>query len=364
VNPLLACGALWTSLLPDPMGGPPPGDCLAVGAEVAGRFERHWPDGGVDRALTMPRSRLALGIEQGEAGARFVLGTVRSGGDSSYIGVDGEALVPRVEVAEARVQVPRLGLLLSGGLVDDPWVVSSNLAWTHRASAPGFAEEHGWQDRSDIGGLAAWTAPDGWATVAFTSTTGEGLARRERNTGLDSSVLVLVRPLTASELPEALEVAFYGRDGSRGLGLAQNHRLGARLSSTVGPVQGAVEHLRALGVGGDSLREPRGTSAWLAAAPGLPVVGFLRYDRLDESADFENDVTKVVRAGAGLPLPSDVDRPTARLMLLAEQRTTDPAVTEVAGARSERQQMMLGLQLDVNLQGAVPLSPIDPLTRP
>lgn len=364
MSSLLTCAALWTSVLPDPMGAAPGSECLAVGADVAGRFERYWPSGGIDRGLTLPRARLAIGAEQQQVGARFVWGTVRSGGDSSYIGVDGEALVPRVEVAEARLRLPDHGLVLAGGLVDDPWVVSSNLAWGHRASAPGFAEENRWQDRSDIGGLAAWSAPHGWTTVAVTLTTGEGLARRERNTGLNTAALVVVRPLTATQHPDALTVSLYGRDGSRGLGLSQDHRMGGRLSSQWGPVQGAVEFLQAHGVGGDALREPSGSSFWVSAAPGLPVAGFVRLDRLDQSGSRDNDQVRVLRAGAGLPFGAGGDIVPARLMLLAEHRTIDAGATAVAGGAAERQRMMLGLQLDVNLQGAVPLVAIDPLSRP
>ena len=361
---LLTCAALWTSLLPDPMGVSPKSDCLAVGADAAGRFERYWPGGGIERAMTLPRARVAIGAEQQHVGARFVWGTVRSGGDSSYIGVDGEALVPRVEVAEARVRLPELGLVVAGGLVDDPWVVSSNLVWGHRASAPGFGEESGWQERSDTGGLAAWSSPGSWATVAVTSTTGEGLARRERNSGLNTSVLILARPLMATGLPDALTVSLYGREGSRGLGLSRDHRLGGRLSTELGPVQGTVEHLRAFGVGGDGLRAPRGSSIWVSAAPGLPVAGFVRFDRMDELADREDDEIHTLRVAAGVPLGTAGDIAPARLMLLAEQRIIDAGVTGVAGAAAERQRMMLGLQLDVNLQGAAPLVAIDPLSRP
>ena len=51
MNPLLLCGALWTSVVPDPMGGAGSSDCLAVGASMAGRFERHWPIGLVTPGL-------------------------------------------------------------------------------------------------------------------------------------------------------------------------------------------------------------------------------------------------------------------------------------------------------------------------
>jgi len=364
MNPLLLCGALWTSVVPDPMGGAGSSDCLAVGASMAGRFERHWPSGGVDRALTLPRARLSLGLEQQDVGARVILGTVRSGGEDSYIGVDGEALVPRVEVAEARLKVPELGLVVAGGLVDDLWVVSSNLAWGHRAVAAGFAEESGWQDRSDIGGTLAWTSLDAWTSVAVSTSTGEGLARRERNTGLNTSALVVARPLTSAVAPNALEVTVFARDGSRGLGLARDHRLGGRMSSAFGPVQGAVEHLRTYGVGADSLREPRGSSVWVAVAPGVPLTGLVRFDRIDESVDYEGDLTHVLRVAAGVPWPLQAEQAPARMMALVERYDRQVAVTQLAGARAEREHLMVGLHLEVNLQGAVATTPIDPLARP
>lgn len=364
MNPLLLCGALWTSVVPVPMGTAGTPDCLAVGAQVAGRLERHWPQGGVDRTLSLPRARVSLGMEQQDVGARVILGTVRSGGEDSYIGVDGESLVARVELAEARLKVPELGLVVAGGLVDDLWVVRSNLAWGHRALAAGLAEETGWQDRSDIGGTVAWTSPESWASVAASITTGEGLARRERNAGLNTSVLWVARPLAAAVTPSALEVAVFARDGSRGLGLARDHRLGGSVSSTVGPVQGAVEHLRTYGVGGNSLRMPRGSSVWVAAAPGVPFAGLVRLDRIDESADYDGDRTHVLRVAAGVPWPPQSEQAPARVMAMMERHDRQVAVTQLAGARAERVHVVVGLQIEVNLQGAVATTSIDPRARP
>ncbi len=192
----LACAALLTPLLAPALGSDPAeAGCLAAGIEVAGRFDKTLPAGGLDRQLSLPRALASLGLAQGGAGARVVLGAVRSGGDDGYVGVDGEALVPRIEVAEARYRLPVAGLSVAAGLVDDPWVGTGNLSWMHRSMVPGLAEDQGWNERSDLGGLVGWTAPASWVTLTGTWTTGEGLARRERNIGQDVAGLLVLRPL-------------------------------------------------------------------------------------------------------------------------------------------------------------------------
>ncbi len=365
-----ACAALFTALLPAAPGpAADPGACGAIGLDLAGRAEARWPAGGLDRPLTLPRGRLALGLEQPGAGARVVLGTVRSGGDDGYIGVDGEALVPRVEVAEARARVEPWGLSLAAGLVDDPWVAPGDLATGQRSLAPGLGEGLGWLDRSDIGGLAAWTSPGGWATAAATLTTGEGLARRERNEGHNLAGLLMVHPLTGADRADALVVSAYARDGSRGLGLARDHRAGLRVHGAWGPTRGGVEHLRAWGVGGDGLRQPHATSAWAGLRPGLPVAAELRVDHVVEGdaappAGARPTAARQELLGAvGLSLPPKGAPSPARLLLVGARGAADPALVAIAGSAAAQTQTRVGLQLDVHLQGAAALTPLDPLAR-
>jgi hypothetical protein len=349
-----ACAALLSPLLSPALGSDlaSPG-CIAAGLEMAGRVEQRFPSGGIDRAFALPRARTGVGVSAQGAGARLLLGTVRSGGDDGYIGVDGEALVPRVEVADARFQAPAVGLSIAAGLVDDPWVVTGNQAWGYRPFAAEMSQDQGWNERSDLGALAAWTSPGAWVTAATTLTSGEGLARRERNGGQNLAGLVVVRPMAATAHPDGLQVTIYGRDGSRGLGLSRDHRLAGRVSGQLGPALGGVEHMRAWGVAGDAARRPTGWSAWAGTRADQPLALVARLDRIDLDPDGDDDRLHVLRAGAGARLPWRASPAPARLMAVLERTHRQPDATALAGATAEQVQGFVGLQLDVQLWGAL-----------
>lgn len=350
------CLALATPLLPTAMdldAAPAKGGCVQVGAEVAGRLVQTFPAGGIDRAFTLPRNRFELGLERGGTSGRLILGGVRSGGEDSYIGVAGESIVPQVQVAEARYRAQRLGLTVAFGLVDDPWVVTGNNSWDLRAVAPGLGEDNGWLERSDLGAVVAWTAPGSWATVAASMTSGEGLARRERNNGQDTSGLLVVRPLAGVEDGEALlQVHAFYRDGSRGLGLAPDHRLGARLTHRSPWAAGGLEFLSATGVQADGSRNPRGVSAFAQVTPPpAPAVAFARLDRIDEEPGTDETNRSTLRLGGGLELPPHAKGVAPMRLLVAwEQASADPAVTGLAGAASGEKSSAVWVQLDLRLR--------------
>lgn len=352
------CLALATSLLPPAMAPntTPAPTCVQLGAEVAGRFSMLTPIGGIDRSFALTRSRFGAGIDLNGAGARMVFTGVRSGGDNGYIGVNGESIVPQVQVAEARYHTERLGLTFGMGLVDDPWVVTSNQAWDLRAVAPGLGEGQGWLERSDLGGTLAWTAPASWATVAVLSTSGEGLSRRERNNGQDTSGILIIRPLSSVAAPESLELQLYGRDGSRGLGRARDHRFGARLTHRSLWTAGGIEVLRAWGVGGDALRAPLGISVFgQLTPPPLPALVFARYDHIDEDLRFQQTERNILRFGLGLELPPDHQQPPMRLLLGWDHTRQDPGATSIAGSLAQQRSSAFYVQLD--FRGVASIAP-------
>ncbi len=350
------CLALATPLLPaamDRTAAPATGGCVQAGAEVAGRLLQSFPAGGIDRAFTLPRSRFELGLGRGGAGGRLILGGVRSGGEDSYIGVAGESIVPQVQVAEARYRATPLGLAVAFGLVDDPWVLTGNNAWDLRAVAPGLGEDNGWLDRSDLGATVGWTAPGAWATLAVTVSSGEGLARRERNNGQDTAGLLVVRPLAGvADGSDLLQVHAFYRDGSRGLGLAPDHRWGVRLGHRSPWAAGALEVLTATGVQGDGSRHPLGMSAFAQVTPPpVPAIAFARVDHVDEQPGTDATDHAVVRVGGGLELPPHAEGVAPmRLLVGWERATADAAVTGLAGAPSGTSASAIWVQLDLRVR--------------
>ncbi|MEC7948033.1 MAG: hypothetical protein VX265_10725 [Myxococcota bacterium] len=354
------CMALVATLVPAEPGREGTGGCIGFGAEVAGRFTQRLPRGGVDRGFTLSRSRFDFGMDRDGAGARLVLAGVRSGGEDSYIGVAGESIVPQIQVAEARYRATGMGLTVSAGLVDDPWVSTSNASWDLRATAPGMGESQAWLERSDLGAAAAWTSPDHWATVAGTFTAGEGPARRERNNGQDTAGLLILRPLAnLGGEPGLLELHAYGREGSRGLGLTRDHRAGLRMTHRSPWVAGGAEWLRAWGVGGDARRSPRGLSGWAQVTPkATPTLAWARLDHIDEAPGTSNTRRVRTSVGVGLQLPPDgVTTPPLRLLVGWDRETRDESIASLAGAAATTRTDAIFVQLDLRARESTATSP-------
>ncbi len=319
--------------------------CGWVALDLAGRAGLALPDVGISRALTLPRAHAEGGLALGEvAVARVAVAAVRSGGDAGYIGVDGEALVPEVQIAEVRGAWTPFGLAVGAGLVADPWVASGDAAWGQRPIAATFGEAAGWMDSSDLGGWLGWSAPDRRVTARVDIASGEGARFRERNEGKDLAATVSVRP--AGEGGAVFTV--YGRDGSRGLGLARDHRLGVRASGSLGPVTGMVEGLAAWGVDGDALRQPLGGSASLVARPFGPLLAYVRLDLSTEAWGDSEAGTRTVLAGAGVELP-DMDAPPLRLIAGYSGTRVGDGVAAIAGAYALQDADMVFLQVGVTL---------------
>jgi len=355
-----ACLALAT--LAAPLGldeSTAPSDCLAAHVEMAGRLSQTWPDPGVARRFTLPRARLALGIAQHGAGARLQLGAVRSAGEGSYIGVDGESLLAQVQVAEARYLLPTWGLGVAAGLVDTAWVVSGNSAWGFRALAPIAAQRGGLFPRSDMGATVAWTSPEDWATLSLTVSSGEGLKRRERNDGQNVALWFALRADHA--LPDDVHVEMQGllRDGSRGLRFVRDHRAGARLLAGVGETRGGVEWVRAWGLDGVHAAEPTSWSLWASGRVWGPVQLVGRVDRLDWQPGVDDASATTTWVGGGLDLPVRAEpgqKTPGRVLVAWQSHRDDPGATALAGAAGMAQTHTLLLQLEVGVRSEVPLA--------
>lgn len=324
--------------------------CPWAEVEVAGRASLAIPDAGISRAFSLPRARIAGGLAYGSlAAARVEVTAVRSGGAAGYIGVDGEALVPEVQIAEARVAWPAWGLAGGAGVVDDPWVVSGDAAQGLRDVAPGFGEGAGWMDRSDVGAWIGWGAPRRLVSARVDLSAGEGARFRERNEGKNVAATVTIRPLQSTE---DLAVTVYGRDGSRGLGLARDHRVGLRVSGAPGGWTWGAEGLAAWGVGGDADRQPVAASVWFLARPAGPLLVYGRLDLASEALGEPDAGSTAWFAGAGLDLGGDA-RPV-RILVGYQGTRVDDGVAAVSGAADLEDADVVLLQVGVHLRTPEP----------
>lgn len=366
MNPELAAACLLaTATWPAP---PPPGEgeaielpCGVVDIDVAGRLQTVSPAAGLSTVFALSRARFETGVQLDEwVIGRVAVDAVRSAPNTGYLGIDGETIVARLQIAEARAHLDAIGLDLVAGLVDDAWVAHGNRAFRIRPVAPVLGEEQGWFDRSDLGGGLLWTAPAGWVTAHLTLTNGEGLRFRERNDGKNLAGLVIVRPLAflGEDQRGWLELTGYARDGSVGLQLAPDHRFAGRLSGRVAWDEAAhgvgygVEVITATGVAGDGARTPFGLSTWLTADPWGPITAYVRYDAVTEIPGDPESVASTLRTGLGARLPWTEVSQGAHLIVSWEHRDVGPQAAPIAGATVTGTSDTLFVQLGVRFRRA------------
>lgn len=346
---MICAPILWA---PEMTRSPEREACVAVDVEAAGRAAYTLPEVGVSRAFSLPRARGEVGLHYGDlAGARVAVAAVRTGGDDGYLGIDGETIVAAVVVAEARVAAPRIGIGAGAGLIDDPWTVGSEHAFGLRDLGASWGEEYGIMDRSDLGAWLGWTSPSARLAVRLDLSTGEGAHYRERNDGKNIAGSITARPFASDELV----VSVYAREGSRGLALARDHRLGARVSGGYGPVEAGVEALAAFGAAGDATRAPMIGSLWVEARPWGPLLAFGRIDLATEDLTDAEAGTRVARAGLGV----EVFERRGRVVVGWEGRAAGGHVVSVAGAEALTREDTLYVQLSVDIGVAAPIRPPD-----
>lgn len=330
-----------------------PARCGFVDLELAGRAWLGLPDVGLSRGLSLPRAHGAFGVRMGDVQGRFAVDTVRSGGDAGYIGIDGEALAPVVEIAEVRWDWRRVGLALAGGQIDDPWAAAVEAAWGRPDVLASLPTASGFMDRADTGGWASWTAPGGVLSATLAATTGEGGLRRERNEGTNVTGVVHVRPLArAVDAPIVVDVAVFARDGSRGLGQAPDHRAGAAVFVAHPWVAGGVDGLLGWGFAGDGTGRPAGVSLWARSGEASPVMAFARVDRRTDRRDVPGSGVTVTLVGAGPRLPLGDDGP-AYLVVGWQGTTYAPAARPIAGADALAGTDVFFVQLGAALDASV-----------
>lgn len=319
--------------------------------EVAGEGRLTTPDDGLSRELRLARGLAELQARPpGPALARLRLEPVRSGGESGYVGVAGESIVPRVQVAEAGLVAAPFGRVrVVAGLVDDPWVRAAEEAWDLPAVAAALPEGEGLMARSDLGAAASWESPGRHLSLTTSLLSGEGLDRRERNEGQDLQAMLALRPLADAD-PRRLELSLMARDGSRGVDLARDHRLGLRVQGEQRWLHAGAEGLLGWGLDADPAQRPAGASAWARQGPALPAVAWLRVDHARAQVDDPRTATTTLRLGGGPGLGGRRDRQAAWLALGIEHVRHAENAAAIAGAGAAANQTTVLLQLGVRLR--------------
>ncbi|MFM2162179.1 MAG: hypothetical protein RLZZ383_1691 [Pseudomonadota bacterium] len=352
------CAALTAERL---VAAPAPGrhpttPCLGVRADVAGRFSAQVPDDGISRRFDLARGRVEVGLwGLGPAQVRVAFTATRSGGTTGYIGIDGEAFVPTVPLAEARLDDRAHGLSGAVGIVDDAWVMTVEPGWSLRPVAATYAEDRALFPRSDVGGWFGWTSPRDLASITLAATAGEGATLRERNEGKDLSATVVVRPLATANLPVRLSVAAHARYGTRGLSATKNHRYAVAAQAEHAWVAGGFEAVVADGFDGDAQLAPAGGSLWVRTGPELPAFAWLRADLHDANRSTPDDAAWTWRMGAGPRIRIAGGRAPIAASLGYEGTRYAPNALGVAGTGPATVHTVW-LQVGVQVEAGVPVA--------
>jgi hypothetical protein len=172
--------------------------------------------------------------------------------------------------------------------------------------------------------------------------------------------VMTLRPLALTELPaDRVELAVMAREGSRGVGYAPDHRVGARATVSHPVAVASAELILGWGLDADPKALPAGVSLSARCGARCPVVAWGRVDWTTNQRDLDESSTLTWRAGLGprLPGPTVMGLPSVQLVLGAEGRYTQPQATVLAGAEAAAQSHTVFLQLSARLRGGLPLSP-------
>lgn len=269
--------------------------CVTVAAEVMGRLRFDLPNTDLSRQAELSRLRVQATVEQGPASLRVAMVPTRSSSEAGTPGIDGEAYVNKLQIAEARLDAPELGLAVAGGLVDDPWTITGQGPYGLRGVTPVLATDSKAFARSDMGAWAAWRGLDRRLLVSATLLSGEGADLRERNNGKNGTLMLTGFPLLESDRHVAVTVM--GRNGSRGPDAARDHRVGIQTRLVKPELAAGLEGIRAWGMGGDATKELIGGSIWTRTGPALPAVAWARLDHW--RADPTNPASATTKAMVG-----------------------------------------------------------------
>lgn len=344
--------------------------CLAVRLDIGGRASLGFPATGLSRQLQLARGRAEISLEgPGPMSARVAFISTRSAQPAGYLGIDGEAIVPKLQIAEARADWALTGLSAAAGLVDDPWLMPVQSRWGLRYIAPMIDDAAGLAFRSDLGGWLGWTGPKGIVSLTAALTSGEGLDLRDRNNGFNTAGLLIVRPFAFSDAERMgqLDLGVYGRDGSRGVDSARDHRVGGFVVWRHRWVSVGATTLHAFGQDADGSRIPSTLSAWVRAGDELPAIGWIRVD--SHCAQRGNNASRTLtwRLGGGPLLPwrkSPDQHPPLYVAVGYEGARVGPDAGPVAGASAGQTLHTLWLQLGARFGVSVPVTPEAPGAAP
>ncbi len=234
-------------------------------------------------------------------GANITFETIRSSGNRSYFGVDGDSQVTRVKWAFAEITPFKHWLSLRGGFVPDVLLQYVEGSWAFRVQGPVGLERDGLFMPSDLGVTLEGNLPMALGSIAVAFGNGEGVNLREQNNGKNITAALRLRP-GHRRLPGLLLHVLY-RDGSLGAGSAADHRLSGGLTYTGTKLGAGAIGTWALGYRGVGARDAGHLTLWARGELPKHVQLFTRFDLLWPDTTFADAMQLRYIGGIAYRLP-------------------------------------------------------------
>ena len=319
--------------------------------ETAGGYAYTTPSASLEHAFVLTRGRIALQLGLNEfVSTRWAVDAVRSAPATGYIGVDGESILPRIQVAEVATRWPSARLRLTMGVVERPWSAQGNADWGLRPVAPTLIEREGWLEAADLGGTLTWTLPDGMGALWTAFLSGEGYRRRERNEDKSMVLGARLTPLAAldPQLHDALVLGVLVQRGRFGVSEARQHRTAFRLTGGLEWLRGGLEYTVVEGVDGDAAPEPTGLGFWVRVMPYGPLLTYARLDWVQELPTVDESQRWIVDTGLGIRLHEAAAGERAYFLIGYTRQEAGQQALGIAGASGVAKVDTILIQLSVD----------------
>jgi len=236
------------------------------------------------------------------AGVNITVDTVRSSANRSYVGIDGDAILPRLKWAFAETTPWKHYLSLRAGIVPDLLLQYAEASWGFRVQGPTGLERDGLFSPGDLGASMEVALPWQVGSVALQVGNGEGITMREQNNGKNITAALRMAILRSSA-PDLL-VHFLFRDGSIGVGSAADRRASGGLTYASRRLGVGAIATMALGYRGLGDRWAGHLSTWLRGELPARFALLGRIDALWPDVTQRDSVQLRMIAGLAYSLPA------------------------------------------------------------
>ena len=236
-------------------------------AHIFSRFDQVKYDNGSNiNEFSLPRGDFGVGAGNHEFYTNLRVQSFRSATKNSLMGLDGNSFVLRLRhfILGYHFDIFKIPVTITSGLVPDLWT-------SRMIEAVGFSEitspmttKNGFTELSDVGFISRLGLVRDFLDLSIQVTNGEGMKEAELNEGKNISARLDLHILkNESESSPALSVSLFGREGSRGISSAKDHRFATMFDFSWQEFNSGLSFIYADGKNKRSNLKSNGLTAWI-----------------------------------------------------------------------------------------------------